>query len=73
MQAHEDRNEARKLTPAERKEKKLAKLTGETESAITTQVAVFTVGSLANTQHQWKVRVNAEVGNPLLRCDFAAC
>ena len=60
-QAHEDRNEARKLTPAERKEKKLAKLTGEVEDAVITQVSVFSLGSLANTQHQWKVRVNAEV------------
>ncbi|KAK9808286.1 hypothetical protein WJX73_007656 [Symbiochloris irregularis] len=60
QQAHEDRNEARKLTPDERKEKKLAKLAGQAEGQVTVQVAVFHVLSLANSKLQWRVRVNAE-------------
>ena len=60
-QAHEDRNDARKLTPDERKEKKLAKLAGQAEGQVTVQVAVFHVLSLANSKLQWRVRVNAEV------------
>lgn len=39
LQAHQDRNEARMLTPAERKEKKMTKLVGE--AAPDTLVAVF--------------------------------
>ena len=60
-QAHDDRNEARKLTPAERKAKKLARLTGDIDTQATVQVAVYYVRSLASTRLQWKVRVNAEV------------
>ena len=40
-QAHQDRNEARMLTPAERKEKKLSQLVGE--AAPDTLVALFKV------------------------------
>ena len=61
MQAHDDRNEARKLTPAERKEKRVQKLTGEAEDTGALLVAVYAVLDLSSTQHQWKVRVNAEV------------
>lgn len=60
LQAHEDRNEARKLTPAERKEKKLAKLTGEQDTAVTILVAVYYVRDLEHKHYQWKVRINAE-------------
>jgi hypothetical protein len=41
-QAHDDRNEARKLTPSERREKKLTKLIGE--AGPDTLVAVYRVG-----------------------------
>ena len=61
LQAHMDRNEASKLTPAERKEKKIKKLVGSTNDAAIT-ANVYMVLDLSSTQHQWKVRVNAEVG-----------
>lgn len=65
QQAHEDRNLARKLTPAERREKKLAKLfsegggsasAGGEEAASTAHVAVYKVGSLAAPKNRFKVR-----------------
>lgn len=70
IQAHEDRNLARKLTPAEKKEKKLKKLVGEANEGDAPQVAVYRVQDLANRQHQFKVRVNAQVGFVVLviRC-----
>ena len=49
------------MTPAERKEKRLQKVTGETEDSAALLVAVYAVLDLSSTQHQWKVRVNAEV------------
>ena len=61
LQAHEDRNLARKLTPAEKKEKKLKKLVGEANEGDAPQVAVYKVQDLSNRQHQFKVRVNAQV------------
>ena len=61
LQAHEDRNLARKLTPAEKKEKKLKKLVGEANEGDAPQVAVYKVLDLSNRQHQFKVRVNAQV------------
>ena len=65
LQAHEDRNLARKLTPAEKKEKKLKKLVGEANEGDAPQVAVYRVSDLSNRQHQFKVRVNAQV-SPLI-------
>ena len=61
LQAHEDRNLARKLTPAEKKEKKLKKLVGEANEGDAPQVALYKVQDLSNRQHQFKVRVNAQV------------
>lgn len=61
VQAHEDRNLARKLTPAEKKEKKLKKLVGEANEGDAPQVALYKVQDLSNRQHQFKVRVNAQV------------
>ncbi|KAL4423323.1 hypothetical protein ABPG77_006118 [Micractinium sp. CCAP 211/92] len=55
--AHEDRNLARMLTPAERREKKLKKLIGE--EGAETHVALYKVGDLSNGQLRFKVDVNA--------------
>ena len=57
QQAHEDRNLARKLTPAERRDKKLRKMFDPENGLF---MAVFKVGSLRNPQHKYKVNVNAE-------------
>ena len=66
VQAHEDRNLARKLTPAEKKEKKLKKLVGEANEGDSPEVALYKVMDLSNRQHQFKVRVNAQVSFHLL-------
>lgn len=66
--AHEDRNLARMLTPAERRDKKLKKLfegdgMGSSSGAATTNstlCAVYRVESLAHGQHRFKVDVNAK-------------
>ena len=71
LQAHEDRNLARKLTPAEKKDKKLKKLVGEANEGDAPQVALYKVTNLTNRQHQFKVRVNAQV-SPLLPLPLAA-
>ncbi|CAI9088930.1 OLC1v1023390C1 [Oldenlandia corymbosa var. corymbosa] len=57
-QAHIDRNIARKLTPAERREKKDRKLFDGPNIA-ETMVSVYKVGSLANPQARFKVDANA--------------
>ncbi len=62
-QAHEDRNLARKLTPAEKKEKKLKKLVGEANEGDAPQVALYKVMDLSNRQHQFKVKMNAQVSH----------
>lgn len=59
-QAHEDRNLARKLTPAEKKEKKLKKLVGEANEGDAPQVALYKIMDLSNRQHQFKVKMNAQ-------------
>lgn len=62
--AHEDRNLARQLTPAERREKKLKKLLdpapGSGAGAEVTHVAVYKVGDLSSPQLRFKVEVNAK-------------
>ncbi|KAL4522820.1 hypothetical protein Ndes2526B_g00850 [Nannochloris sp. 'desiccata'] len=61
--AHEDRNLARMLTPAERREKKLNKLLDkktEEGGEPVKQVAVYKVGELATPQLKFKVEVNAK-------------
>ncbi len=62
-QAHEDRNLARKLTPAEKKEKKLKKLVGEANEGDAPQVALYKIMDLTNRQHQFKVKMNAQVSH----------
>ena len=61
VQAHEDRNLARELTPAEKKEKKHQKLVGQADEAEAPTVNVYRVRSLADPRHRFKVRVNADV------------
>lgn len=63
QQAHEDRNLARKLTPAEQKEKKMKKLFGAPGAAGETRVAVFKIGHMANPAIKFKVEVNAQQNN----------
>lgn len=64
--AHEDRNLARALTPAERRDKKLKKLFegdgmgSSSNSSTATLAAVYRVESLAHGQHRFKVDVNAK-------------
>ena len=65
---------ARKLTPAEKKEKKLKKLVGEANEGDAPQVALYKVMDLSNRQHQFKVRVNAQVSeSPLLVLNNCIC
>eukprot|EP00873_Tetraselmis_striata_P039343 jgi/Tetstr1/459607/TSEL_004970.t1 len=58
--AHDDRNLSRKLTPAERKEKKIKKLFGDPDAVTGTQVCVFRVEDLTFKQHIYKVDINAQ-------------
>ncbi|KAJ7527443.1 hypothetical protein O6H91_16G054600 [Diphasiastrum complanatum] len=58
-QAHTDRNLARKLTPAERREKKEKKLFDD-PSTLETIVCVFRVSDLSHPQSRFKVDVNAQ-------------
>lgn len=60
--AHDDRNLARMLTPAERRDKKLRKLFegGLGGGTTSTLAAVYRVESLAFGQHRFKVDVNAK-------------
>ena len=57
QQAHEDRNLARKLTPAERREKKMRKMFDPEKGIF---LALFKVQHLQNAQHKFKIDVNAE-------------
>jgi U4/U6 small nuclear ribonucleoprotein PRP3 len=58
---HEMRNQARKLTPAERKEKKRKKLHEDTSRQV--HVAVFRVKDFSDSKHRFKVDVNAQQYN----------
>lgn len=58
QRAHEDRNLARQLTPAEKREKKLKKMF-DSDIPNETHVAVFRIRRLDNPQHKFKVDVNA--------------
>ncbi|KAG6609702.1 U4/U6 small nuclear ribonucleoprotein Prp3 [Phytophthora cinnamomi] len=55
---HEMRNLARKLTPEERREKKLRKIKEDAAGDI--HVALFKVPDFSNPQHRFKVDVNAQ-------------
>lgn len=57
--AHKDRNLARKLTPMERRDKKVQKLFQSASEAGTTYVTVYKVNTLANPQYKFKVELNA--------------
>lgn len=61
LQAHEDRNLASKLTPAERREKKIKKLTGAAGEGEAKPVSVYRVNSATTPQQHFKIRANAEV------------
>ena len=61
MQAHDDRNMARMLTPSERKAKKEKKLLGAAQEGEAALVSVFCIRDLSSPQNKFKVRVNAEV------------
>ncbi len=55
---HEMRNQAAKLTPKERKDKKTKKLHEDTSRSVS--VAVFRVRDLSNLKHRFKLDVNAQ-------------
>lgn len=61
--AHEDRNLARMLTPAERREKKMKKLLdfvpGSDVEQREIKVAVYKIKDLSRPQHRFKVQANA--------------
>ena len=67
MQAHDDRNMARQLTPVEKKERKTRKLLGAAAEGEACPVTLYRISSLASAQHRFKVRVNAEV-RPFFAC-----
>ncbi|KAK6929274.1 Pre-mRNA-splicing factor 3 [Dillenia turbinata] len=58
-QAHVDRNIARKLTPAERREKKERKLFDD-PNTLETIVSVYKINDLSHPQTRFKVDVNAQ-------------
>ncbi|XP_059628208.1 protein RDM16-like isoform X2 [Cornus florida] len=58
-QAHVDRNIARKLTPAERREKKERKLFDD-PNTVENIVSVYKINSLSHPQTRFKVDVNAQ-------------
>ncbi|KAL3702285.1 hypothetical protein R1sor_020307 [Riccia sorocarpa] len=58
-QAHTDRNLARKLTPAERREKKEKKLFDD-PTTLETIVSVFRINDLSHPQTKFKVDMNAQ-------------
>jgi len=55
---HEMRNLSAKLTPKERKEKKIRKLQEDTSKGVS--VAVFRLRDFSNLKHRFKVDVNAQ-------------
>ena len=77
LQAHDDRNLARKLTPAEKKEKKERKLTGQAFDPDAPLVRRYRVTSLADRKHRYLVSVNAEVSSagctgPVPHCNISS-
>ncbi|CAA2997651.1 RDM16-like isoform X3 [Olea europaea subsp. europaea] len=58
-QAHIDRNVARKLTPAERREKKERKLFDD-QSMLETIVSVYKINDLSHPKARFKVDINAQ-------------
>ncbi|KAI3964324.1 hypothetical protein MKW92_015188 [Papaver armeniacum] len=66
VQAHIDRNIARKLTPAERREKKVKKVFDD-PNKLEKIVSVYKISDLSHPQNQYKVNVNAQQ-NQLTGC-----
>ena len=62
VENHEMRNQARKLTPAERKAKKVQRLTGE-DTSLQVTIALFRVKDLSDGEQQYKVDINAQWNN----------
>uniref|UniRef100_A0A2P2I311 U4/U6 small nuclear ribonucleoprotein Prp3-like n=1 Tax=Hirondellea gigas TaxID=1518452 RepID=A0A2P2I311_9CRUS len=58
LQAHEQANADRKLTPQQRKDKRISKLKEDTSSGV--HVSVFRVTDLSNGSHKFKVETNAK-------------
>lgn len=58
--AHVDRNIARKLTPAERREKKERKLFDDPNNTLETIVSVYKINDLSHPKNRFKVDVNAQ-------------
>ncbi|KAF8055027.1 hypothetical protein N665_1305s0014 [Sinapis alba] len=58
-QAHVDRNAARKLTPAEKREKKERKLFDDPSTTLETIVSVYKVNKLSHPKARFKVEMNA--------------
>lgn len=56
--SHETRNQEAKLTPKERREKKLRKLQEDTSKQV--QVALFRIQDFSHGKHRFKVDVNAQ-------------
>jgi U4/U6 small nuclear ribonucleoprotein PRP3 len=57
---HEMRNQAAKLTPQERREKKIRKLHEDAAKPGALQAAAFCVRDFSNLKHRFKVDVNAQ-------------
>lgn len=71
---HDLRNEERKLKPEERRQKKLKKIMDET--AIEVMVAIYRVEDLSNTQHRYKVDINASqlhLTGCVILCEETGC
>jgi len=71
---HDLRNAERKLTPEERRAKKLKKFADET--SLETQVALFRVEDFSNPQHRYKVDINASqlhLTGAVVICDESRC
>jgi len=71
---HDLRNAERKLTPEERRQKKLKKYADEV--SLETQVALFRVEDFSNPQHRYKVDINASqlhLTGAVVICDESKC
>jgi len=71
---HDLRNAERKLTPEERRQKKLKKYADDT--SLETQVALFRVEDFSNPQHRYKVDINASqlhLTGAVVICDESNC
>jgi len=58
LKAHQDANQARKLTPDQRRDKKMSKIKEDTTTGV--HVAVYKVTDFSNGSHKFKVETNAK-------------